>query len=116
MLISFSQTSYPAEPWTEREYASTGISGRKLRSTTWRVDTVIPLLEEHKISYFSSHIAEWHEELVGLVIEGQAITGRDLLDLKRGRVYLRDIAARHGCTIYQDVTEATHALIEYLKT
>jgi hypothetical protein len=113
----------------------------------------------------SSHIAEWHEELVGieaaakadaeallifisdqtrgivstleaaeyigagrpvflviqdipdrLVIEGQAITGRDLLDLKRGRVYLRDIAARHGCPIYQDVTEATHALIEYLRT
>jgi hypothetical protein len=124
--------------------------GGSCGSTTWRVDTVIPLLEEHEISYFSSHIAEWHEELVGieaaakaaaeallifisdqtrgivsmleaaeyigagrpvflviqdipdgLVIEGQAITGRDLLDLKRGRVYLRDIAARHGCTIYQ---------------
>ena len=36
--------------------------------------------------------------------------------LKRGPVYLRDIAARHGCAIYRDVTEATHALVEYLKT
>ena len=138
--------------------------GGSCGSTTWRADTVIPLLEQHEISYFSSHIAEWHEGLVaieaaakadaeallffisdqtrgivsmleaaeyictgrpvflviqdipdGLVIEGQAITGQDLRDLKRGRVYLRDIAARHGCTIYEDVTGATHALIEYLE-
>jgi hypothetical protein len=138
--------------------------GGSCGSTTWRADTVIPLLEQHDISYFSSHVAEWHEELVGieaaakagaeallffisdqtrgivsmleaaecicagrpvflvvaaipdgLVIEGQAITGRDLLDLRRGRVYLRDIAARHGCTIYEDVTGAAHALIEYLE-
>ena len=138
--------------------------GGSCGSTRWRADTVIPLLEQHEISYFSSQVAEWHEELVGieaaakagaeallffisdqtrgiasmleateyictgrpvflviqdipdgLVIDGQAITGRDLLDLKRGRVYLRDIAVRHGCTIYHDVTEATHALIEYLE-
>jgi hypothetical protein len=138
--------------------------GGSCGSTTWRADTVIPLLEQHEISYFSSQVAEWHEELVGieaaakadveallffisdqtrgivsmleateyictgrlvflviqdipdgLVIDGQAVTGRELLDLKRGRVYLRDIAVRHGCTLYEDVTEATHALIEYLK-
>ena len=138
--------------------------GGSCGSTTWRADTVIPLLEQHEISYFISQVAEWHEELVGieaaakadadvllfyitgqtrgivsmleateyicagrpvflviqdipdgLVIDGQAITGRDLLDLKRGRVYLRDIAVQHGCTLYDDVTQATHALIEYLK-
>ena len=138
--------------------------GGSCGSTTWRADTVIPLLEQHEISYFSSQVAEWHEDLVGieaaakadveallffisdqtrgivsmleateyictgrpvflviqdipdsLVIDGQAVTGRELLDLKRGRVYLRDIAVRHGCTLYEDVTEATHALIEYLK-
>ena len=138
--------------------------GGSCGSTTWRADTVIPLLEQHEISYFSSQVAEWHEALVGieaaakadveallffisdqtrgivsmleateyictgrpvfiviqdipdgLVIDGQAVTGRELLDLKRGRVYLRDIAVRHGCTPYEDVTEATHALIEYLK-
>ena len=46
----------------------------------------------------------------GTEIDGRAVTGRELKDLNRARAYLRDIAQRHGVTVYATVAEAVAAI------
>lgn len=48
----------------------------------------------------------------GLVIDGEPpVTGRQLKDLNRGRVYLRDAATRNGIRVYDTVEAAIAALV-----
>ena len=39
------------------------------------------------------------------LIQGQAVTGRELKDINRGRAYLADVAHRHGVPVFETVLE-----------
>lgn len=49
----------------------------------------------------------------GLVLDGQVITGRELLDLNRARAYLRDVATRHHVAIHGDIAAAIRAILDH---
>ena len=49
----------------------------------------------------------------GLVLDGQVVTGRELLDLNRARAYLRDVAIRHHVIIHSDIAAATRAILDH---
>ncbi|XP_030853877.1 uncharacterized protein LOC115929299 [Strongylocentrotus purpuratus] len=51
----------------------------------------------------------------GVVVDGEELTPRAVKDYNRGRQYLADVASRERVPIFEDVTEATHALVERIK-
>lgn len=46
----------------------------------------------------------------GTEISGQVVTGQELKDLNRSRVYLADVAKRHGVTIFTSIKDAIESL------
>lgn len=46
----------------------------------------------------------------GTEISGQVVTGQELKDLNRARVYLADVAKRHGVTVFSSVKDAIGSL------
>ncbi|XP_041481634.1 uncharacterized protein LOC121428834 isoform X2 [Lytechinus variegatus] len=51
----------------------------------------------------------------GVVINGEELTPRAVKDYNRGRQYLADVASRERVPIFNDVEEATHALVERIR-
>lgn len=49
----------------------------------------------------------------GQVIDGHAVTGRELKDLNNARQYLVDVAARHHFAVYDTVEDAVESVIGY---
>jgi len=52
----------------------------------------------------------------GTVINGQAVTGRELKDLNRTRAYLSDVANRHGVPVFKTVLAATHFCVKMFES
>ena len=48
----------------------------------------------------------------GTEIAGQEVTVRELKDLNRARVYLADIAKRHGVLVFATVAEAVEEIVD----
>lgn len=51
----------------------------------------------------------------GTVIDGEAITGRQLKDLNRARSYLKDVAARHRAPVFSRIDEAVAEVVRLAK-
>jgi hypothetical protein len=47
----------------------------------------------------------------GAIIDGQAVTGRELKDLNRARAYLRELATRRGATVAPSVKKAIEHIV-----
>ena len=48
----------------------------------------------------------------GTVIDGEAVAGRQLKDLNRGRAYLCEMAERFGCETFSNVEDAMPSVAE----
>ncbi|KER29339.1 hypothetical protein T265_04001 [Opisthorchis viverrini] len=54
------------------EYKYHVFLGGACNPTTWRVDTAIPILEEHDITYCNPQVKEWSEEMVKIEAEAKS--------------------------------------------